>query len=145
HGFSGAGDLATVSFRALRLGDPRIRLDRVDARDAANRSLGAGALETATKAAPPARTVLLAPVPNPSRDPVQVTFALAQAGRVDLAIYSVDGRRVRTLVGGELEAGAYHFTWTGDDDSRRTASPGVYFAQLVAHGRRQSQKLVHLQ
>src|SRR5262245_6449226 len=144
-GLSGAGDLATVRFRALRVGDPQLKLDNVDARDAANRVLGPSALQATSHVAAPARTLLLAPAPNPARGPVQVTFALAHAGRVDLAIYSVDGRRVRTLAGGEMAAGAYHLLWTGDDDGRRGAQPGVYFAQLVANGRRFTQKLVHLQ
>jgi hypothetical protein len=145
HGLSGASDLASVRFRALRVGDPQIRLDRVEGRDAANRTLLAGALEAKTSAILPAHTLLLAPAPNPARGPVLVTFALAHTGRVDLGIYSVDGRRVRTLAGGELAAGAYQFTWTGEDDARRTSAPGVYFAQLVTQGKRFTQKIVHLQ
>jgi hypothetical protein len=144
-GLTGAGDLATVRFRALRLGDPQVKIDHVDARDAANRTLGPSALQATSHVAPPARTLLLAPAPNPARGPVQVTFALAQAGRVDLAIYSVDGRRVRTLADGVMPAGSYHLTWPGDDDAHRGIAPGVYFAQLVANGRRFSHKLVHIQ
>jgi len=145
HGLSGAGELATVRFRALRVGDPQLRIDHVDARDAANRTLGPAALQATSHVAPPARTLLLAPAPNPARGPVQVTFTLAQPGRVDLAVYSVDGRRVRTLADGVMAAGAYHLTWTGDDDAHRGIAPGIYFAQLVAQGRRFSHKIVHLQ
>jgi len=145
HGLSGAGELANVRFRALRVGDPHIRLDRVEGRDAANRTLPAAALEAKTNAVVPAHTLLLAPAPNPARGPVLVTFALAHSGRVDLAIYSVDGRLVRTLAGGELAAGAYQFTWGGEDDARRASAAGVYFAQLVVQGKRFTQKIVHLQ
>src|SRR4029077_8218684 len=106
-------------------------IDGVDARDAANRTLSASALEATTSTVAPAHTLLLAPSPNPGRGPVQVTFTLAHAGRVDLAIYGVDGGRVRALARGELAAGAYQFTWGGEDDARRAGAPGVYFAQLV--------------
>jgi flagellar hook assembly protein FlgD len=94
--------------------------------------------------AAPERTLLLAPTPNPSRGARTVSFALAAAGDVDLAIYSVDGRRVRTLAHGAFAAGNYRFTWEGDDETHRAAAPGLYFAQLVTGGRRYSRTLVHL-
>jgi flagellar hook assembly protein FlgD len=74
-----------------------------------------------------------------------VSFALSQPGRVDLAIYSVDGRRVRTLVTGDMAAGQYHFSWSGESDDHRRVAPGVYFTQLVTRGQRLSRKLITLQ
>src|SRR5439155_18214097 len=99
-GLTGAGDLATVTFRALRVGDPAIRFARVVARDAANRTLGPSAFSATAEVAPPTRTLLLAPFPNPASGATSLLFALAQTGAVDLAIYSVDGRRVRSLAHG---------------------------------------------
>jgi len=143
-GLTGSGDVATVRFRALRTGDPRIRLARLDARDGANHALDAASVQIEARTAAPAQTLLFAPVPNPTHGPAQVSFALARAGRVDLAVYSVDGRRVRTLAGGPFAPGAYHFDWSGDDDSRHPVAPGVYFTQLVTQERRFSRKLVRL-
>jgi len=144
-GLSGEGELASFTFRALRAGDPHMELARLDVRDAANRPLPPGALATESRIAPPAQTLLLAPAPNPSRGPVSVSFTLSQPGRVELSILSVDGRRVRTLRSGELPAGAYDVTWSGDDDAGRRVAPGVYFTQLVTHGRHWSRKIVQLQ
>ena len=101
-------------------------------------------MQIEARTAAPAQTLLFAPVPNPTHGPAQVSFALARAGRVDLAVYSVDGRRVRTLAGGPFAPGAYHFDWSGDDDSRHPVAPGVYFTQLVTQERRFSRKLVRL-
>jgi len=36
-------------------------------------------------------------------------------------------------------------TWSGDDDAGRRVAPGVYFTQLVTHGRHWSRKIVQLQ
>jgi len=143
-GLVGSGTLARWTFRARRVGDPRVELGAVSGRDAANRPLSAASLLAGTEAAPPSRTLLFAPWPNPASGPATVAFALAQAGDVDLAIYSVDGRRIRSLASGPLSPGSYRFTWSGDDEQRRAVAPGVYYVQMVAQGRRFSRSIVHL-
>jgi len=143
-GLAGRGTLARLTFRARRLGDPAIRIADLRARDAANRPVASSALAYGTESAPPSRTLLFAPSPNPASGPATVGFALSHAGKAELAIFSVDGRRVRTLASGPFEPGSHHFTWTGDDDQRRDVAPGVYYAQLVAHGHRFSRTIVHL-
>lgn len=143
-GLAGEGELARVTYRARRTGDPQLRLARVLARDAANRALGESALSFGRDAGIPARTLLLAPSPNPSRGDAGVSFALAHSGDVELAIYSVDGRRVRVLARGVFAAGSYRFTWNGADEQQRPVAPGVYFAQLVAGGKRFSHTVVRL-
>jgi hypothetical protein len=143
-GIAGSGTLARATFRALRTGDPAVRLARVQARDAANRPLGDGALEHATQLAAPARTLLFAPSPNPASGPATLSFALAQAGPVELAIFSVDGRLVRTLARGPFEPGSHRFTWRGDDDDQRLVAPGVYFVRLLAQGRHHTKTIVRI-
>src|SRR5262245_34172832 len=143
-GISGSGTLARMTFRAKRVGDPALELARVVARDAANRPLGEGALQAGTQAAIPSRTLLLAPWPNPASGPASMAFALAQGGAAELAIFSVDGRRVRTLASGVFEPGTYRYTWAGEDDERRRVAPGVYYVQLVTQGRRYTKTAVHL-
>ena len=125
-------------------GDPAIAFARVLARDAANRPLGPNVLSFGAPTALPAHTLLLAPAPNPASGACTIAFALAQSGDADLAIYSLDGRLVRTLAHGAFAAGNYRLTWEGDDALHRAAAPGIYFAQLVTGGRRYSRTLVHL-
>lgn len=143
-GIEGEGDIARFTFRALRQGEAAIRLGHVIARDAANRPLATDAIEEATQAKTPGRTLLLAPWPNPTRGNATLAFALAEPGNVELALYSVDGRRVRTLVSGRREAGVYRENWMGDDDERRAVAPGVYYARLTAAGLRFATTIVHL-
>ena len=143
-GISGSGTLARATFRARRTGDPGLRLADVAARDAANRPLGGSAFQHATQAAAPARTLLLAPWPNPAAGPATLSFALARGGETELAVFSVDGRRIRTLARGAFEPGSYRFTWHGDDDDHRRVAPGVYYVRLVAEGRRHSKTIVRI-
>jgi hypothetical protein len=144
-GILGAGALATFTFRARRAGDPALRFGRVLARDATNHPLPPEALVTSGGTPVRAGTTLLAPSPNPAAGPATLAFTLAEPGSVELAIYSVVGRRVRVLALGDRDAGSYSFTWAGDDDSRRPVAPGVYYARLtVRGGPRLTRTLVHL-
>ncbi|MCK5571967.1 MAG: T9SS type A sorting domain-containing protein, partial [Bacteroidetes bacterium] len=55
------------------------------------------------------------------------------AGRVDLAVYDLSGRLVRTLVAAELlDAGRQTAPWNGRDDDERAVASGVYFYRLEA-------------
>jgi hypothetical protein len=63
-----------------------------------------------------------------------VRYSLPRAELVDLAVYSGDGRRVRTLASGRHEAGRYLLVWDGRDDSGRHLAPGVYLVRLSARG-----------
>jgi len=133
-GITGNGTLATVTFRARRAGDPALRFGCVLARDGANRPLPPGTLLTSGPGAPRIGTALLAPSPNPTTRSTSLTFTLARSGEIELAIYSVTGRRVRTLARGERAAGEFSLTWDGDDDARRPVAPGVYYARLTVRG-----------
>ena len=54
-------------------------------------------------------------------------------GRVELLIYDVAGRLVRTLLSGELiETGRYESVWNGMNNAGRTVATGVYFYRLRA-------------
>jgi len=126
-GWSGDGVLATVRFRARSAGDPRIGIASVDARDRANQKV-----ELSTPAAIVPLVSALAPAsPNPFTGSATFHLSLARAGRVELAMFSVDGRRVKTLLAGTHPAGVYHVAWSGTDDQGRDVPPGLYFARLV--------------
>ena len=144
HGLSGAGDLVRATFRARCAGDPALSLGLAKARDAANRPLAESEWVFGRAAAAPAHTLLFAPAPNPSRGDAVVTFALAQAGEAELAIYSVDGRRVRVLAHGALAAGTHRFIWNGSDQQEHAVPPGLYFARLAVGGEQFVRTVVHL-
>ena len=133
-GLAGAGRLATMRFRAISGGDPGVAVGSVIGRDGLNRpvTVAIGAAQ-----ALPGRFVTtgLQPVsPNPSRGNAALRYSLGVAGPVDLAIYSVDGRRLRTISHGVQAAGQYQLTWNGADDRGSVLSSGVYFARLEAPG-----------
>jgi flagellar hook assembly protein FlgD len=70
--------------------------------------------------------------PNPFNPSTTLRFDLPQAGMVELTIYDVTGRRVRTLVRETLAAGRQEVVWQGRDDGGRQVASGVYLYKLKA-------------
>ncbi|MBI5170603.1 MAG: T9SS type A sorting domain-containing protein, partial [Candidatus Eisenbacteria bacterium] len=77
------------------------------------------------------RAEFAAPAPNPVRGGATSTlrFALASGGRTKLALYDAQGRVVRVLVDGVLEAGAHAATLRGEG-----LAPGLDLARLESPG-----------
>jgi hypothetical protein len=84
------------------------------------------------------------PAPSPTRGPAVLRFAVPGAGRVSLAIYGLKGERVRTLVAGDLPAGAHARFWDGTDARGLPVSAGIYFVRLEAAGTARTGRLVVL-
>lgn len=75
------------------------------------------------------------PQPNPSRGYAVLSYTLPQDGRVRLAVFGVNGRRVRTLENGATLAGLHAVRWDHLDDDGRTVVPGTYYLRLESEGR----------
>ena len=78
----------------------------------------------------PGETALPANVPNPFNPTTTITFSLAQPGNVTVAVYDLQGRRVRVLAEGSCAAGARSVTWNGRDGTGRDVGSGVYLLRL---------------
>jgi hypothetical protein len=88
-----------------------------------------------------------APAPNPLRGGGIATlrFTLPGPGPVRLAIYDAQGRMVRLLAGGPLEAGAHAIRFDGRDRSGRALAPGLYLARIDAPGLQATRRMVVLE
>ncbi|MCB2201088.1 T9SS type A sorting domain-containing protein [bacterium] len=77
---------------------------------------------------PLAHTVL-SNFPNPFNQTTSITYTLRQAGRMELTLYDMQGRLIRTIDTGFREAGFYTHSLTMND-----LASGTYFLRLVANG-----------
>ncbi len=88
---------------------------------------------------------LAAPQPNPAGSSARIPFTLppgAAGGEpVSLAVYGLDGRRVRTLVDGIMDPGLHEAIWDARDDAGRAAPTGIYFCRLAWRGHSLERKL----
>ena len=90
---------------------------------------------------PAVATRLVDIAPNPFNPQTRITYELAGTGRVQLEIYDLQGRRVRTLVDAEQGAGRHEEAWNGLDDAGGRAASGLYMARLTAGGVTQMMKM----
>lgn len=79
--------------------------------------------------------------PNPFRHQVNFAFTLPQSGDVSVEIYSADGRLVKTVAKGQMEAGAHSLAWT---PGKNTPS-GIYFYKVLAGDHKSTGKVTHLE
>ena len=87
------------------------------------------------------------PRPNPATRFMRFSYTIpaTRDSRVELGIYSIAGRRVRTLVNGSAEAGRHDVQWDLLGDEGKRLAPGVYFAALEWGSRRLVQKVAIVQ
>jgi hypothetical protein len=124
----------------------------VRARDAAGNWGTAAAIDVLTTGTgtlavggPVAVDFLAPPSPNPFRGRASFRFGLARAGEVQLELYDVSGRRVRSLASGTLAAGEHFTAWDGRDQRGNAVQPGVYFVRLVTPSRTFRARVVSLE
>ncbi|MCE5250088.1 T9SS type A sorting domain-containing protein [bacterium] len=72
--------------------------------------------------------------PNPFNPSTTISFSLSEMGSTTLTVYDVLGRKVRTLLDAQLQAGKHSVVWDGRDDGGNMVSSGVYIPQLVSGG-----------
>jgi hypothetical protein len=129
-GLQGTGELLRlVADRDVDLPEPSLEL-----RDVTNAPLVgtlSGHVEPETPAIP---TVFRAapPYPNPFNPSTTIAFDLPAAQLVTLAVYGLDGRRVRTVLEAELPAGRHAVRWDGRDQGGRAVASGTYLYRLEA-------------
>ena len=87
---------------------------------------------------------LLDGVPNPFAARTSIGFALPAWGRASIEVFSADGRKVRTLVDENFEAGVHQVEWDGRDDDGRSAPSGTYVYRLTTQDGKETRKLVLL-
>lgn len=82
--------------------------------------------------------------PNPFNPRTTIRFSLAQEGQVEIAIYDVNGRLVKTLVDGKETAGTHAVVWDGTNDRGTRVGSGVYWSQMKTGAFSSNKQLVIL-
>lgn len=74
--------------------------------------------------------------PNPFNPTTTIEYDLNNSGQVNLEIFDITGRKIKTLINEHKSAGNYKVIWNGITDTGLKASSGVYFYHLVFSGER---------
>jgi hypothetical protein len=89
-----------------------------------------------------AESDVLCALPNPAKHQITIQYVLENSGRVDCAVYDIQGRLVRTLVSRMQSPGTYGVMWDGRDTENTPAPAGVYFCRLTTPYRAAIEKLI---
>jgi hypothetical protein len=82
--------------------------------------------------------------PNPFNPVTTIEFSISRDSHVDLNIYDVSGRLIRTLIDGSKKMDNYSIKWNGRDNRNRPVASGVYFYRLKTENFTKSRKMVLL-
>lgn len=70
--------------------------------------------------------------PNPFNPKTTISFALGNNEQVNLAVYDISGRLVKTLVDSKMVAGDHEVVWNGKDSNGQRVASGVYLYKMTA-------------
>ncbi len=123
---TGNGELLRISFSADVDVMPDIKARRIDNGDLTV------TMNSDTGSRTPDRFTAAQNYPNPFNPKTTIAFDLPESRNVRLSIYSIDGSLVRTLIDGEMPAGAHTTIWDGLDNARQGVASGAYFYRIEA-------------
>jgi hypothetical protein len=92
----------------------------------------------------PAGFLLQQGYPNPFNPSTLIGYALPVEGVVEMAVYDLLGKRVRTLVSEQRSAGHWQTIWDGRDSRGMPVASGTYFYTMEAGLFRATRKLLLL-
>lgn len=76
--------------------------------------------------------------PNPFNTSTTMVYTVANLGpipaEIEITIYDITGRKVRTLVNERRGLGEHSIIWDGRDDNSNECSTGIYFARIRQWG-----------
>ena len=82
--------------------------------------------------------------PNPFNSGTAITFDLPYGETVDLAVYTISGQKVATLVQGTRAVGYHQVFWDGRDETGAALASGVYLYSLQVGDQLETRKMLLL-
>ncbi|HEX9652472.1 MAG TPA: carboxypeptidase regulatory-like domain-containing protein [bacterium] len=92
----------------------------------------------------PSRFSLNPNYPNPFNPSTVIRFALPEAAVVEISVYDVLGRRVRTLLNELRPLGNHQISWDGRDEHGAVVSSGILFYRIKAGQFSETKRMVLL-
>jgi hypothetical protein len=89
-----------------------------------------------------AGVTLGAAMPNPAPGGTQLAYRLPSSQNVQISVYDLAGRLVRTLKSGNAADGEHFVQWDGNDRRGQRVPAGVYFVNLKSALGNQTQRVV---
>jgi|GEM_PF-1517437 len=80
--------------------------------------------------------------PNPFNPETQIRYTIGATGRVELTVFDINGRQIRTFISESVPPGQHTVNWDGTDASGKKVASGHYVYQLKANGQVRSKMMI---
>jgi hypothetical protein len=112
----------------------------------ARQILGSGSITTGVgdERAIPTAFALMQNYPNPFNPETRIAFEIPVQTNVEISIFNLAGKKIKTLTNREFEPGRYEAVWHGRDSSDRIVASGMYLYAISTSGFRQVKKCLFL-
>ena len=68
--------------------------------------------------------------PNPFNPDINIEFTVPDIAYINLSIYDIAGKKIKSLINRELNPGYININWDGVSDAGNIISSGIYFVIL---------------
>ena len=82
--------------------------------------------------------------PNPFSNETFISFSVKERCEVELFVFDINGRKIKELFSGKLNAGNHNILWDGKIDNGNIVKPGIYFYSLIVANSAVTKKMVML-
>ncbi|NOR88172.1 MAG: T9SS type A sorting domain-containing protein [Bacteroidales bacterium] len=69
--------------------------------------------------------------PNPFNSETTISYSIPFSNNVNIAIYNIQGKRIKTLINSYQKQGNYTIGWNGTDELGLTSECGLYFCKII--------------
>ncbi|MEN8223792.1 MAG: C25 family cysteine peptidase [Bacteroidota bacterium] len=80
--------------------------------------------------------------PNPFNDHTSIHFTLEKEMPVSIEIYNIQGKKLTSIIEGNLRAGKHEVNWDGTDNMGNKLSRGIYLCTLRTNSSTTTKKLI---
>jgi hypothetical protein len=92
----------------------------------------------------PSEFKLYDPYPNPFNPVITFSFELTKRSNIDLTVYDVLGRKVKSFNRIHLQSGRHQLNWKATDESGKMVSAGIYLYEFKIGTETQTGKVIYL-
>jgi beta-glucanase (GH16 family) len=82
--------------------------------------------------------------PNPFNPYTTISYELESRSKVEIAIFDMRGRRIRSFAGPVQNVGSYQVNWDGTDENNNPVNTGIYLCKLSTLEYSETIKMVYL-
>jgi hypothetical protein len=80
--------------------------------------------------------------PNPFRNVTLINYTVPKPSKVEIKIFDISGREVKTLVNKQSPSGTYSVSWDGTDNTGKRQGAGIYILKLKVNNSESVEKLI---